>query len=77
VLFFFIIARQNGKSYYKTISVIYFNKKCYSYNSLIDSMVIDAEFGRKDHGLIPLNCDKRGLETHDTITDPQAKLNWW
>jgi hypothetical protein len=30
--------------------------------SLVDSMVIDAALGRKDHDSIPCNYDRRGLE---------------
>jgi hypothetical protein len=33
------------------------------YQSLVDSMVICAELGREDHGLIPDNCDQKGDET--------------
>jgi hypothetical protein len=31
--------------------------------SLIGSVVIDAEFGRKNHGSIPRNCDQKEAET--------------
>jgi hypothetical protein len=32
------------------------------YQLLVGSMVIDADLGRENHGSIPCNCDRRGLE---------------
>ncbi|MCI01667.1 hypothetical protein A2U01_0022694, partial [Trifolium medium] len=37
-------------------------------------MVIGAGFGRKDHGSIPRNYDRRGLELLDARTDPRIRL---
>ncbi|KAK2369722.1 hypothetical protein QL285_082838 [Trifolium repens] len=34
-----------------------------SYQSLVGSVVIGAELGRKDHGSIPRNCDREGAGT--------------
>jgi hypothetical protein len=31
--------------------------------SLVSSMVIDVELGREDYGLIPHNCDRKGVGT--------------
>jgi hypothetical protein len=42
---------------------------------LVDQVVIDAEFGRKDNGSISHNCDQKELEPHDARTDPQTKLS--
>ncbi|PNX57523.1 hypothetical protein L195_g050445, partial [Trifolium pratense] len=33
--------------------------------------VIDAEFGKEDHGSILYNCDREGLELLDARTDPK------
>jgi hypothetical protein len=38
------------------------------YQSLVDLVVIDAEFGREDYGSISRNCDR--VESLDTKTDP-------
>jgi hypothetical protein len=32
--------------------------------SLVGSVVIDAEFGREDYDSIPHNCDRKGAGTH-------------
>jgi hypothetical protein len=34
-----------------------------SNQSLVGSVVIDAELGREDHGSIPRNCDREGAGT--------------
>jgi hypothetical protein len=34
-------------------------------------MVIDAEFDRKDHGLISCNCDREELESLDAKLTPE------
>jgi hypothetical protein len=33
--------------------------------------VIGAELDREDHNSIPHNCDRRGLEPPNAITDPE------
>jgi hypothetical protein len=33
------------------------------HQSLVGSVVIDAELGREDHGSIPHNCDREGAGT--------------
>jgi hypothetical protein len=38
---------------------------------LVDSVVIDAEVGRKSHGSIPALAIGSELEPHDAITDPE------
>jgi hypothetical protein len=40
-------------------------------------MVIDTEFGRKDHDSIPATAIERGLEPLDARIDPRTKFNWW
>jgi hypothetical protein len=39
------------------------NKNYHFNQSLVGSVVIDAELGREDHGSIPRNCDREGAET--------------
>ncbi|MCH80852.1 hypothetical protein A2U01_0001627, partial [Trifolium medium] len=34
-----------------------------SNQSIVGSMVIDAEFGREDHSSIPRNCNREGTGT--------------
>jgi hypothetical protein len=46
------------------------------YQSLVGSVVIDAELGRKDHGSIPATAIERRLESLDDKTDPRIRLNW-
>jgi hypothetical protein len=45
--------------------------------SLVGWVVIGAELGMEDHGLIPRNYDGRGLEPLDARTDPRTRFNWW
>jgi hypothetical protein len=45
--------------------------------SLVDSVVIDAELIKEDHNSIPRNCDREGMEVLDVRTYPQTRLNWW
>jgi hypothetical protein len=40
-------------------------------------MVINAEFGREDHGSIPTTAIGRGFKPLDAIIDPRIGLNWW
>jgi hypothetical protein len=40
-------------------------------------MVINAEFGREDHGSIPTTAIGRGLKPLDAIIDLLIGLNWW
>jgi hypothetical protein len=40
-------------------------------------MVIGAEFGRENYGLIPTTGIGRGLESLDVRTDPKTRLNLW
>jgi hypothetical protein len=35
------------------------------YRLLVGSVVIDAKFGREDHGSIPHNCDRERVEPLD------------
>jgi hypothetical protein len=39
--------------------------------------VIGAELGREDHGSIPRNCDRRGLEPLDARSDSRIRFNRW
>jgi hypothetical protein len=43
---------------------------------LVDSVVIDAEFGRENHSLIPATAIGMRLKPFDVRTDPQTRLNW-
>jgi hypothetical protein len=43
--------------------------------SLVNSVVINAEFDRKDHDLISATAIERGLESLDTIIDLRTRLN--
>jgi hypothetical protein len=45
--------------------------------SLIGSVVIGVEFGRDDHGLIPVIAIGRRLEPLDARTNLLTRLNWW
>jgi hypothetical protein len=38
--------------------------------------VINAEFGRNDHGSIPATVIDKGLEALDTRTNPRTRLRW-
>jgi hypothetical protein len=39
-------------------------------------VIIDAEFGRENHGSIPATAIEIGLESLDVRTDPQIRFNW-
>jgi hypothetical protein len=39
------------------------SKLTWKKRSLVDLVVIDAEFGRKNYGLITCNCNREGVET--------------
>jgi hypothetical protein len=43
--------------------------------SLVGSVVIDAELGREDYGLIPATAIGRGLELLNARTDPRTRFN--
>jgi hypothetical protein len=43
----------------------------HKYQSLVGSVVIDAEPGRKNHGSIPATMIRRGLKPLDARTDPE------
>jgi hypothetical protein len=46
--------------------------------SLVDSVIIDAELGREDHIIWLLSTAiERGLKPLDARTEPQTRLNWW
>jgi hypothetical protein len=47
------------------------------YQSLVNSVVIDVEFGREHHNLIPRNCDRGVLKSLDASTELRTTLNWW
>jgi hypothetical protein len=42
--------------------------------SLVGSLVINAELGREDYCLIPATTIKRGLEPHDIRTDLRTTI---
>jgi hypothetical protein len=48
----------------------YLFKKKYINQSLVGSVVISAEFDRKDYSSIPATAIERGLKPLDTKTDP-------
>jgi hypothetical protein len=43
---------------------------------LVDLVVIDAEFDRKDHSSIPATAIRRELKSVDIKTDSRTRLNW-
>jgi hypothetical protein len=48
----------------KELSVNYLCTKMFlNYQSLVDSVVIDAELGRRDHNSIPATAIEKGLES--------------
>jgi hypothetical protein len=50
---------------------------CVSHQSLVGSVVIDTEHGRKNHSLIPATAIESGLKPFYVRTDPRTRLNRW
>ncbi|MCI35121.1 hypothetical protein A2U01_0056342, partial [Trifolium medium] len=44
------------------------------YQLLVGQVVIDAGFGREDHGSIPATAIGMGLKSLDARTDPRTRL---
>ncbi|MCI48419.1 hypothetical protein A2U01_0069662, partial [Trifolium medium] len=45
------------------------------HQSLVKSVVIDAELGREDHGSIPATMTESELKSLDVRTDPRIRLS--
>jgi hypothetical protein len=48
-----------------------------SHPSLVGSLVIGDKLSIEDHGSMSPTVIGSELEPHDSITDPQIRLNWW
>jgi hypothetical protein len=55
----------------------FFFIKLYYESPLIGSLVIGDKLSIEDHGSMSPTVIGSELEPHDSITDPQIRLNWW
>jgi hypothetical protein len=56
--------------------VLHLNRTIRVDQSLVGSVVIDAEFGREDHNLIPTTTIRKRLKPLYTWTDPEPSSIW-